>query len=195
MSAVFKAALQYGSAGESAIAQWLRRRGLTVLPAYEKIINSGKGPRLFLPEGLLIAPDLLVFDARRVLWVEAKHKTAFSWHRLTQRWVTGIDLHHYEHYLRVDQESPWPVWLMFLHEGGQAKDSPPNSPSGLFANSIRVLAECENHRHDAWGNGGMVYWAHDKLILLAPLAEVMNGARCPSKTGAMPAGDSCPAIA
>jgi len=165
--------LAYGQTGESTIARWLRGRGFTVLPIYEKIIDTGKGPQLFLPEGeTLVAPDMLVFKGDNALWVEAKHKTAFTWHRITNRWTTGIDLHHYEHYCRIDDYSPWPVWLLFLHRGGQAKDSPPNSPAGLFGNTLAHLRTCENHRHDGWGRYGMVYWGIDNLKLVAELADV-----------------------
>ena len=114
--------LQKGLAGESAISEWLKSRGYSVLPVYEKLFDTGKGPQLYTPEGNLIAPDLLVYNGDRVRWIEAKHKSAFTWHRKTERWVTGVDLKHYADYCRVDDESPWPVWLLFLHEGGQARE-------------------------------------------------------------------------
>lgn len=168
----FANSLAYGQTGETAIALWLRSRGSTVLPVYEKIIDTGKGPQLFLPEGAsLIAPDMLVFRGNNVLWIEAKHKTAFSWHRLTGRWVTGIDLRHYADYCQVDDYSPWPVWLLFLHRGGQAKDSPANSPAGLFGNTLSILRACENHRSDKWARG-MVYWSIDNLKWIADLKDV-----------------------
>ena len=72
----FRAQLRYGIAGESAIALWLRARGMCVLPAYEKVIDSGKGPRLYMPNDALIVPDLLAFGNGKTLWIEAKHKTA-----------------------------------------------------------------------------------------------------------------------
>lgn len=165
------AKLDFGQIGESLIARWLRSRGNWVLPVYEKEIDNGKGPRLFLPHGELIAPDLLVMgDA--VQWIEAKHKTAFSWHRISKRWVTGIDVVHYRDYLRVNDESQWPVWLLFLHRGGQAKDSPPISPAGLFGGALDTLRNCESHQHENWGKGGMVYWARESLALLASLDEI-----------------------
>lgn len=168
----FQDRFAYGCAGESLISRWLRRRGFSILPVYEKLIDDGKGPRLFLADETLIAPDLFAFRAQKALWIEAKHKTAFSWHRLTGRWVTGIDLRHYDDYCRVDEETPWPVWLLFLHDGGQAKDSPPNSPSGLFGNRLSILRRCENHRHANWGNTGMVYWAVECLHKLADIEDV-----------------------
>lgn len=168
----FDKQLQYGQVGESKIANWLKSRGYSVLPVYEIEYHTGKGPRLFAPHKKLIAPDMFVFKSQNQLWIEAKHKTAFSWHRITSRWVTGIDLRHYKDYCEIDEYSPFPVWLMFLHEGGQAKDSPPNSPAGLFGNKISILKSAENHRHENWGRSGMVYWALDKLIRLADIKDL-----------------------
>jgi len=170
----FQSSLDYGKAGESAIALWLRRRGFCVLPVYEKVIDEGKGPQLYMTDGSLIAPDLLAFNGSKTYWIEAKHKTAFSWHRISERWVTGIDLRHYQDYCQVDDQTPWPVWLLFLHDGGQAKDSPANSPSGLFGHTLAHLRQHENHRSSRWGTSGMVYWAYQTLRLVATLEEVYD---------------------
>lgn len=145
-----------------------------MLPVYEIIKDQGKGPQLYMPSGELIAPDLFVFSTNGAWWMEAKHKTAFTWHRNTGRWTTGIDLRHYEDYCKVDDSTPWPVWLLFLHEGGQAKDSPANSPAGLFGNALTSLRAHENHRSYNWARG-MVYWALSSLKKLAELDDVMPG--------------------
>lgn len=142
------------------------------MPVYEKLIDEGKGPQIFTPGRQLIAPDMFAFKTTGAMWIEAKHKTAFTWHRLTKCWVTGIDLRHYADYCEVDNITPWPVWLLFLHRGGQAKDSPPNSPAGLFGNKLSILRKNEHHRHENWGSGGMVYWAVDALKLMAELSAV-----------------------
>lgn len=176
----FARQLVVGKVGESLIARWLRSRGYSVMPVYEIEIPQGKGPRLYAVEGELVAPDMLVFKGQSVRWIEAKHKEAFTWHRITRRYVTGIDLRHYEHYLRVAAVSPWPVWLLFLQRGGRAKDTPrdvPDSPSGLFGNSIDKLAQCENHRHANFGPTGGVFWAHESLVQLATLDEVLRGSK------------------
>jgi len=144
-----------------------------VLPIYEKEISEGKGPAIYFPDAEIIGTDMLVFTKKIMYWIEAKHKTAFSWHRLTEKWVTGIDIKHYEHYQEIAKRTTFPVWLMFYHDGGQAKDSPPDSPSGLFGNNLEYLMENENHRHKNWGKYGMVYWAKEKLKLIA-LKEEMN---------------------
>jgi hypothetical protein len=175
----FDRRLAFGKLGENYIAAWLRHvYGYHVLPVYDTPVNTGKGPTLYPSHAEpLVAPDLFVFrptgqPRHAVRWMEAKTKTAFSWHRLTSTWVTGIDLHHYEQYLNVARLMPWEVWLLFLHLGGQAKNSPPNSPSGLFGHELRYLSQREHHRSDRWGKSGMVYWAADTLNKLATLEEV-----------------------
>jgi hypothetical protein len=45
-------------------------------------------------------------------------------------------------------------------------------PVGLFGNKLAYLKQHENHRHDNWGNHGMVYWARGHLRLLATLDEL-----------------------
>ncbi len=167
----FTGSLREGIVGESKIANWLKSRGFSVLPVYEVALETGKGPRLFTAAEQLIAPDMLAYKGGKCYWIEAKHKTAFSWHRLTERWVTGIDLKHYADYCKIDDSSPWPVWLMFLHKGGQAKDSPP-SPAGLYGNSLAYLRQNENHRHMNWGKHGMVYWAEDSLKLISGMSLI-----------------------
>ncbi|MDP2676061.1 MAG: hypothetical protein Q8O83_00010 [bacterium] len=159
----FNSNLKYGQVGESRIAEWLKSRGNSILPVYEIEKQTGKGPRLFSPDRSIIAPDMFIFKGKDCFWIEAKHKTAFTWHRITNRWVTGIDLKHYGDYCIIDDYSPFPVWLLFLHEGGQAKDSPSDSPKGLFGNALEYLRTHENHRHENWGNSGMVYWAIEAL--------------------------------
>jgi hypothetical protein len=172
VSTEFEKSLAFGQTAESLIAVWLRGRGYTVVPVYEKLFDTGKGPQVFTPTAELVAPDMLVFKGDRALWIEAKHKTAFTWHRLTGRWVTGVDLRHYENYCKVDDTTPWPVWLLFFHRGGQAKDSPADSPAGLFGNTLAYLRAHENHRHDNWGRSGMVYWAYGSLRQLATRDEL-----------------------
>jgi hypothetical protein len=177
---VFREKLAFGQTAESQIAAWLRGRGYTTMPVYETLMDTNKGPQVFTPTTQLVAPDLFVFRGNRALWIEAKHKTAFTWHRLTQQWVTGIDLRHYKDYCAVDDGSPWPVWLLFFHRGGQAKDSPAESPAGLFGQSLDYLRAHENHRHDNWGPTGMVYWAKSSLKKLAELDEMTESFFAPS---------------
>ena len=145
-----------------------------MLPVYEVEKGNFAGPRFFPSEhSPLVAPDMLTFANGEVIWIEAKHKTAFTWHRKTKRFVTGIDLNHYRDYLRIQEIVEQPVWLLFLHKGGQAKDSPP-SPSGLYGNSLGYLKNHENHRHQNHGRYGMVYWAIHDLRKLAEYDAANN---------------------
>ncbi len=170
----------FGKIAETYIAIWLRRvRGFSILPIYEKEIDDGKGPRFFTPTGELVAPDILAMKGDMVRWVEAKHKTVFTWWRIGGCWETGIDLHHYEHYCQIADSLPWNIWLLFLHE--QTEDGkhdfdlnshPWPCPTGLFAGDIRYLRQNESHRDHRWGNHGMVYWRHDTLKRIATLEEV-----------------------
>lgn len=165
--------LPYGQLGESKIAMWLKRNGRLVLPAYEKEIDNGKGPRLFCGNGDLVVPDMLVLSGDKVSWIEAKHKSVFTWHRNTNRWTTGVSKRHYIDYLEVARITPWPVWLLFLHEKDSepARNEPWPCPVGLFGQELSILNQCINHESDKWG-GGMVYWAHKNLKLLASLREI-----------------------
>lgn len=166
--------LQFGQVGESLISRWLQSRGHLVFPAYEKEIGSGKGPQLFSADGDLVLPDILAFCGKRIQWVEAKHKTCFTWHRITQRWTTGIDIRHYNEYQQVAARTELPVWLMFYHPHPAPNDRdirhgcPQRCPTGLFGNDLSVLVNCENHRSDKWGKSGMVYWAAQSLKRIAP---------------------------
>lgn len=167
-----------GRVGESVISRWLQARGHAVFPAYEIEKPSGKGPQLFAATGDLVLPDLLAFRDGQAHWFEAKHKTCFTWHRITSRWVTGIDLRHYGEYQDVATVTGLPVWLLFFHPqaepspGDMSHGCPPECPTGLFGNDLGVLARCENHRSDRYGKSGMVYWAHESLKRIALAREV-----------------------
>ena len=170
----FKAALDIGKTGETKIAKWLMTQGRSVLPVYEIAENQYKGPALYCHSKSLVAPDMLVLGQNKKTWIEVKTKTAFSWHRNTQKFTTGIDFKHYLDYLDVAKITGIPLWLFFLHKkGGVAKDTPPDkiSPVGLFGGDILRLETCENHRHDNWGTSGMVYWAADVLELIADINQ------------------------
>lgn len=175
----FQQNLAFGQLAETDIARWLMRvRGASLLPIYDIEYDTGKGPRVFAPNRQLVAPDLLVFSDGRILWIEAKHKTVFSWHRKTARWVTGIDRHHYRNYLAVAQLFGLPVWILFLHKSDKPHHRdrehgcPDACPVGLFGGDVDSLKDSINHEHDNHGVSGMVYWAHDTLKLLATVNDV-----------------------
>lgn len=183
----FDEALAFGKVAESAIARWLMARGHAVLPVYEIEKSVGKGPQFFLTDESLVAPDMLVFTAQGQLFIEAKHKSVFSWYRKGQCWVTGIDLRHYFDYLRVAQASRVPVWLMFYHRsatpwhGDLAYGCPRVCPTGLYGGEIGFLSARESHRTFAQGahacikghgRSGMVYWRERSLKKFAERDEL-----------------------
>jgi len=180
MRSNFETSLEGGKVGESLIALWLMSQGYSVLPVYEKQTGDYKGPTLFQMERTLVAPDMLVMGSERTFWVEAKHKSAFSWNRTRERWTTGIDLHHYEHYMSVQESTPFPVWMYFLHKpGNEAKDTPDQlkgkSPTGLFARPLSYLSQHEDHQWTKPMRGqqhGMVYWDSNCLLWLAGYEEL-----------------------
>jgi hypothetical protein len=174
----FQQTLEQGKIGESLIAKWLIERGIHILPAYEKVIEDYKGPVLYSSDVALIAPDLLCFNTgeRKVFWVEAKNKSAFSWYRKDQIWTTGIDTYYFNQYLQVRTLLDYPVFLMFLQNGGHAKDSPLLSPSGLYGGELLKLAQNINHTYTGinnYGHGGMTYWAIRSLTKYAELPDVI----------------------
>lgn len=175
-SVSFAHSLEQGLIGESEIAQWLIRRGATILPAYEIQIERGKGPRIFQATGQLVAPDMLVVG-KRIVWVEAKTKSGWSWHANSQKWQDGIDLNHWRDYQKVDATLPWPVWVLFLHRTQEEAtpsreeyrappyETPPEP--GIYGSTVRYLSQANGRESDVYGPHGMIYWNRDDLLQLA----------------------------
>lgn len=180
----FKENLEFGRVAEGLIAKWLISRGSMVMPAYEIEKACGKGPQLFTECGDFVAPDMIVFSSNGICWIEAKHKTVFSWDRKTRMWITGIDLRHYADYIRVMQKTKLPVWLLFYHGCSRPdpKDlrfdgCPKECPTGLYGGELIFLMGYEHHRclpkdttrkgMVGHGKSGMVYWAHKDLKYIA----------------------------
>lgn len=180
MSVSFQQKLIQGQIGESLIARWLRRKGYFVLPVYE-VEGRDKGPRLFTPESIFepqfIAPDMFAFKVegqhQYTCWIEAKEKTTFTFYLKKQAWQTGVDKKYWQHYCRIQEETPWDVWLMFLHRGGHDKATFQRSEPGLFGEKLTVLENIIDHECPAsqMGNGGMVFWNKDDLRMIAPIDE------------------------
>ena len=174
----FQRRLAFGQIAETTIARWIMTaRGGLVLPIYDIEYETGKGPRIFSAGGDLVAPDLLVFSRGKLHWIEAKHKSVFSWYRKKQRWETGIDLRHYHQYLMVCESFGLPMWLLFLHRASTPSpldrkypDCPETCPTGLYGNDIDVLKPLA--REDFRWARGMVYWGIEELRKLATLDEV-----------------------
>lgn len=175
-----------GRLSESRIARWLiQEEQWNVLPAYDMELVTGKGPRLFTPQGELVVPDLLAMKLQGneclLAWYEAKHKTRFSWYRRARSWQTGIDLRHYLEYLQVQEITQREVYLCFFHEGSapsasdRANGSPSLCPTGLYRQSLRTLMVHEDHRGEYQRDGRryqMVYWNEHDLVRVATVEQV-----------------------
>lgn len=179
----FQNNLDFGRVAESLIAKWIMANGYSVLPAYEIEKHQGKGPQLFRANAQYVAPDILAIGSN-IFWAEAKHKTVFTWHRNTKQWTTGIDLRHYEEYLKVQECTNIPVWLFFYHKSPVPSfddirhGCPEACPTGLFGGKISELREREHHRclpldyqrsgYLGHGHSGMVYWHDSAFSFHAP---------------------------
>jgi len=164
--------LATGRLSESRIARWLiEMEHWNILPAYEIEMPTGKGPRLFTPQGQLIVPDLLALKLHEkeclLAWYETKHKTRFSWYRRARSWQTGIAVRHSLDSLQVQEQTQWDVSLCFFHERSDpspqdlSSGSPLRCPTGLYRQSLRVLMQQEDHRGVFLRDGRhyqMVYW-------------------------------------
>lgn len=174
----FQNRLAFGQMAETKIARWILSKGAVIMPIYDIEYESGKGPRIFSIEEQYIAPDLLVFHQGKMYWIEAKHKSVFTWYRKGKYWTTGIDLHHYRQYLKVEQLLKFPIRLLFLHESNipapidRRYSCPPQCPTGLFGQSLGYLTQHESHRSPKHGPMGMVYWAYETLQLRAQLSDL-----------------------
>jgi len=175
----FEQQYTYGMVAESAIAKWLLNKGWCVQPVYEIEIHSGKGPRLFTQDGEFVLPDMLTIKDSNIYWVEAKHKTHFTWYRQTNTWQTGVDLHHFKHYCRVAEITKIPVFLLFLHrehipsQEDLINKCPAECPVGLFGKRLDYLINEVDHESLKHGSTGMVYWDYKTLSLIAPLEDLL----------------------
>ena len=183
MSTGFDERLSFGRIGENDISRWLRRRGNCVIPVYEKETPEGqeqkKGPQLFTPDAEIVLPDMIVVSDFNVMFIEAKHKTVFTWFRKNRTWQTGIDRRHFNEYKKASEIVGWTVWLMFLHCCSMPSEidlrydeCPRECPTGLYAESLEKLVKCIDHTSDLYGRSGMVYWNIESLQRLASLEEV-----------------------
>jgi hypothetical protein len=181
-TAEFAANLAFGKIAESLIAKWLIRKGIGVLPVYEKELDHGKGPQLFTNIGSFVAPDICAIKWGEPLWIEAKHKSVFTWYRNGRppRWETGIDLNHWQDYIKATKFSGWQTFLLFLHEESTPDERdrkwgcPEQCPVGLFGHRISYLIKHVSHTSPNWGRHGMVYWAQSNLLFLASVEEVKS---------------------
>jgi hypothetical protein len=133
--------------------------------------------RLLTPAGELTQPDMFIFP--ELMWIEAKRKKAWTWHRNTRCWTDGIDVHHYHAYCRVQEQTRRPVIVMFLHLSANPDPrdleagSEPQCPTGLFGVKVDRPIHHDSCKDEPNGSkSGMVYWESARLTQFATLDEL-----------------------
>jgi hypothetical protein len=171
-----------GRSGEKIVARLLQRRGWFVVPSYDYSGEDGdKAPIMQGTTQSFVIPDLDVAQAGRRIWVEVKTKACANLHRKTKTYEHGIDLRHYQHYCRVQEETATPVWLFVFEE-----------QSGyVLAASLTQLGAPRVYAGDKMGRDGMAFFARNKfkvveLVVEAPSsnADAADSQRRPVQTAA-----------
>lgn len=163
----FNDALEIGKIGESEVAKYLKSRGHHILPIYEIKGGEFEGPVLYAADGRKItAPDMVCINEKGIKLIEVKAKNAWTKNNNLGVWNTGIDLKLLRHYNEMEKLTGWPVWIFFLQKGGQAKDSPPDSPPGLYIGLLSELLKVGRF-HKNGGKNGMIYWMPEHFYKLS----------------------------
>jgi hypothetical protein len=179
----FQETLARGLHFENTIAQWLLTKNYCISPAYEKVENNHKGPRLLIPGKELVLPDMMIMQPQlpqastsegfalqesilqesilpQVCWVEAKSKSVFTWYRKFSCWESGIDTYYLNQYTQVQEATGLPVWIIWYQEAGKTSQYNPEgrtSPSGMYGQSLSYLLEHISHQYQGkndYSHGG-----------------------------------------
>jgi len=160
----------FGLQGEILISEWLRANGYGVTPLYQMVSNN-QAPKLLLEHGLeLLAPDLYIFREFESAWVEVKRKKNVSYHRRSERWVTGVNPHNFEQYLSLAKIQEFPVILLFLLEKPTDDGA---FPASLYGADVRFLERNINHHYDGTDHP-QNYWDMATLNVIATIEEVRD---------------------
>ena len=152
--------LNFGVEGEDFAAAWARRLGFSVLPHQPCPPNGKGGPRILTPHhGELVAPDLPLWREGVPLLLEVKRKAAFTLHRATGAWVTGVEASYFEQYCRVWDVTGVRTFLGFVHD-----DDPAQLTLG---GEVWQLAQRVHHQYPETGDSRMLYWDRRRLVNLA----------------------------
>jgi len=165
----FEKSLEVGKVGELMIQNWFESKGFCAFATCLMIGSDNKGPRVNMYNGQKrVAPDLLVFNDKKMYWIEAKNKNAFTYYRKTDTFQTGINLNHYNDYVEINKNFPHDIWILFLQREGVAKDSN-KGPSGLYGDTITELLKKIDHKTDE-----MVYWNEKDLTKIDTYQNVLE---------------------
>jgi len=185
----FKHQLSVGAAGESVVGAYCQSRGYIVQPVYEKFDQDRKGPRLFGGKRLYVAPDAMIIRYKgsgtpKVLYIEVKTKTYWTYHGKSGQFQTGIDYHHCQEYQAVQHDTGIPVKLLFFHTSNVARRDDVakwgcpdmiEDGSGLFLGDLSGIARTDNIPR-GHAIKGMAYWNKTSLKRIATMQELKQAA-------------------
>lgn len=147
--------------GDSAQKEYARKiakaGGYVVLPTYgmDDVSAATKAPVLFVANGLLIAPDILLCSPKKNMWQDVKAKSVPTWYRKKRRWEHGFDYSCAEEYLAVQNASGIRVGIV-VHESRSPQDSTKESqltgPAGFLFITLNDALLIGDHRKD-WPGG------------------------------------------
>ena len=115
----FKEMLAFGEEGEHEVADFLIKKGVTVLPLYQ--FEKEHAPYLISKNGNITSPDLICFKEDAFM-VEVKTKR--QWVEYNGRVETGFNMKHYRHYKEIKTMTGKPVYVFFNHKEQE--------PTGIF---------------------------------------------------------------
>jgi hypothetical protein len=119
----FEKQLKKGYKTELLIEKSLHSQEWSTIPIYrlkyDPENNTSVAPKLLISdsEGIVL-PDILAYKDSYQIWVECKHEEGASWTWTLQRFDHGFSKRLYDSYLRIEQITTTPVWIIF-HEVNQ----------------------------------------------------------------------------
>jgi len=138
-----------GSNGERLVAEFLQEKGFYVIPSYDYSgEDNSKAPKMQGKKTAYVIPDLDICRAGLRRWVEIKTKTEAVPFRKTGELQHGIDVRHFESYLKVQSESGNEVFLAIYELTPR--------PVILIASLAHLEANVD-HRGTSLGSP-MLYW-------------------------------------
>lgn len=126
---LFNQMLKFGEEGERIAAEKLLSKGVAVSPLYQ--FSPDSPPFLLTDIERVILPDLTCWKNGANFFVECKRKKQWvSWNGELE---TGLDLRHFNDYLKVKKITGSSIYIFFIHEDTMKQNS------GIFYNEIEIL--------------------------------------------------------
>lgn len=166
----FRANLALGRQWETAVASWLLSRGWRLMPDYAGD-NTAGAPKLRGGKEGTVLPDILGAERGAMKYVEVKYRSrSVDFHLIGQRVTGKIEERLWNEYLRIEQDTGIPVWLVFVQRAERELVGAPLKHIARFS-------------HRGVGDGaGFLYIEYECLDRLASFADIDrfidHGPRC-----------------